>query len=184
VPVGRSRHLAGRRQQRLQAFGAASLGAVDATRQALRRFSGWEHPGRLNVVRESRSPRYDYAHNPDCYRALVAFIDRWPVAGRRSSWWLSGAFPPGGQKSPDWSPDISPVRQPRLAQLLGYRGELPVGTRLIAHGVAPDAVSVVSSRAGDAVAGQGGDLVVLCTTASMKRTRRSPDAPGGSPRGW
>ena len=124
----------------------------------------------------------DYAHNPDCYRALVAFTDRWPVAGRKI---LMVGCP--GRSSRQAVRDIAGLvaghfdrfvsRDSR--ELVGYtEGELPALVRdeLIAHGVMPDAVSVVPEQ-GEAIAhalslAGPGDLVVLCTTASMKENAR------------
>jgi UDP-N-acetylmuramyl tripeptide synthase len=171
----------------LQAVAAAQLlGApIDAARRALGSFStSWDNtPGRLNIVREQPfAAIIDYAHNPDCYRALVAFIDRWPAAGRKI---LMVGCP--GRSSRQAVRDIAGLvaghfdlfvsRDSR--ELVGYtEGELPALVRdeLIAHGVAADAVSVVLEQGeaiGHALALAGpGDLVVLCTTASMKESAR------------
>ncbi len=171
----------------LQAIAATHLlGApIEAARQALGAFgTSYENtPGRLNVVRESPfTAIIDYAHNPDCYRALVAFIDRWPVAGRKI---LMVGCP--GRSSRQAVRDIAALvaghfdrfisRDSR--ELVGYtEGELPALVRdeLIAHGVVPESVSVVPDQ-GEAIAhalalAEPGDLVVLCTTASMKENAR------------
>jgi len=171
----------------LQAVAAAHLlGAPpDAARRALEVFStAWENtPGRLNVVREwPFTAIIDYAHNPDCYRVLVEFVDRWAVAGRKI---LLVGCP--GRSSREALRDIAArvaghfdrfvCRDSR--EMVAYaEGELPALVRqeLLANGVAPDAVTVIPDQAeaiGHALAMAGpGDLVVLCTTATMKDNAR------------
>ena len=171
----------------LQAVAATQmLGApIGATRQALGAFdTAWENtPGRLNIIRESPfTAIIDYAHNPDSYRALVAFIDRWPVARRkilmircpgRSSREAVGQI--AGLVAGHFDVFVcADAREPvNFAQ-----GELSalIGQELLAHGVAADAVTVVPVEA-EAIAhalalATTGDLVVLCTTASMKENAR------------
>jgi UDP-N-acetylmuramyl tripeptide synthase len=191
---GRARHNV---SNAMQAVGASVLMNVPpvVTAEALRKFeTRFENtPGRLNVVSEwPFTAVIDYAHNPDGYRVLMDFVDRWHVAGRKI---LMVGVP--GRSSAQTAQDVARLVAGHFDHYVCRDSTKPIDfepgglPRLIAHeleatGVPSAAIEVVPEQ-GEAIAAalaraRPGDLVVLCATrtfydeARQQILRRCADA--------